>query len=151
MKGTRLFEELIELIARMGKAPKEWQFSKVVMIPKPGKDHNTTKGWRPMNLINCVGKLGEKVIANRLQEAGLFHQHQFGSVKGRSAIEAVTRVGTKAQRCLGKGGKVGWNFWDVKGGFQNAREEDVVERLKEGKKCIPYVREFFRDRSFELV
>jgi len=43
------------------------------MIPKPGKDHGKTKGWRPINLINCIGKLGDKVVADRLQESGLLH------------------------------------------------------------------------------
>jgi len=28
-----------------GKKPKEWQHSKVVMIPKPGKDYSKMKGW----------------------------------------------------------------------------------------------------------
>jgi len=102
---TKLGDELMKEVARnleRGKIPKEWQNSKVVMIPKPGKDHNRTKGWQPINLINCIGKLGEKVVANRLQESGLFHQHQFGSVKGRLATEAALWVVTKAQRCMAR-------------------------------------------------
>lgn len=31
----------------------------VVMIPKPGKDTGKVKGWRPILLVNTVGKLGE--------------------------------------------------------------------------------------------
>ena len=50
---------------------KEWQHSKVVMIPKLRMDHCKTKGWGPINVINCIGKLGEKVVADRLQESGL--------------------------------------------------------------------------------
>jgi len=42
--------------------PEEWQHSKVVMITKPGKDLYKTKRWRPINLINCVRKLVEKVV-----------------------------------------------------------------------------------------
>jgi len=136
-----------------GRIPKEWQHSKVVMIPKLVKDHSKTKGWRPINLINCIGKLGEKVVADRLQESGLLHRHQFGLVKGRSATEAALRVVTRAQRCMAAEGAVGWNFWDVKGGFQNVREEDVIrelEKSEEGKKWIPWVKEFFRAREFEL-
>jgi len=41
----------------------------------------------------------------------------------------------------------------VKGGFQNVREEDVIrelEKSEEGKKWIPWVKEFFRAREFEL-
>ena len=46
-----------------------------------------------------------------------------------------------------------WGFCDMKGGFQNVREEDVLKELEkseEGKKWIPWVRGFFRARSFEL-
>jgi len=105
--GDELMKEVAGNLARGRRIPKEWQNSKVVMIPKPGKDYNKTKGWRPINLINCIGKLVEKVVANRLQESGLLHQHQFGSVKGRSVTEATLRVVTKAQRCMPRGGAVG--------------------------------------------
>jgi len=150
--GDELIKEMVENLAR-GRIPVEWQNSKVVIIPKPGKDHNKTKGWRPINLINCIGKLGEKVVANRLQESGLLHSHQFGSVKRRSPTEAALRVVTKAQRCMARGGAVGWGLWDVKRGFQNVREEDVITELKkseEGRKWIPWYREFFRAREFEM-
>ena len=122
------------------------------MIPKPGKDHKATKGLRPINLINCIGKLGEKVVADRLQLAGLFHKHQFGSVTGRSATEAALRVITRAQRCMGSRGAVGRAFWDVKAGFQNVREANVVKQVEksEGRKWIPYIKDFFRMRSFEI-
>jgi len=108
--GTKLGDKLIKEIARNlveRKILKEWQNSKVVMIPKLGKDHNKTKRWRPINLINCIGKLGEKVVANRPQKSGLLHQYQFGSVKRRSAIEAALRVVTKAQRYMARGEAVG--------------------------------------------
>jgi len=107
--GWKLIREVAENLIKR-KIPKEWQHSKVVMIPKPGKDHGKTKSWRPINLINCIGKLVEKVVADRLQESGLLHRHQFGSVKDRSATEAALRVVTRAQRCMVAGGAVGWNF-----------------------------------------
>jgi len=62
-------------------------------------------------------------------------------------------VVTRAQRCMGAEGAVGWNFWNVKGAFQNVREEDVLRELEqseEGKKWILWVKEFFRAREFEL-
>ena len=46
-------------------------------------------------------------------------------MKGRSATEAVFRQVVRAQRCLEKGGRVGWGMWDVKGGFGNLREAVV--------------------------
>ena len=86
---TRLGRELVREVAtalKEGRKPEEWQHSKVVFIPKPNKNHKVAKGWRPINLINCIGKLAEKVIADELQEAGLYHKGQYGGVKGRSAV-----------------------------------------------------------------
>ena len=57
-----------------GRIPEEWQKSKVVFIPKPNKNHQISKGWRPTNPTNYIGKLVEKVVADELQEARLFHR-----------------------------------------------------------------------------
>ena len=76
--GDALFEQLAKGLSN-GIMPEEWQACKVVMIPKPGKGHQEVRAWQPINLINCVGKLVEKVVANDLQQvAELFHKHQFG-------------------------------------------------------------------------
>ena len=156
IKDTTLGERVLEEVARnliKEIISRKWQNSKVVIISKPGKDHEKTKGWRPINLINCIGKLEEKVVADGLQGCGLLHKHQFRSVKRRLAMEAAQRTATRAQRCIAKGGVVGWGFWDIKGGFQNVKEEDVIrelEKLEEGKNWIPWIRGFFRARRFEL-
>lgn len=83
---------MAENLAR-GRIPKAWQFSKVVMIPKPGKDHGKMKGWRPINPINCIGKLGEKVVADT----------------------GCRGLADKGPEMYGQGGAVDWAFWDVKG------------------------------------
>ena len=82
----------------------------MVFIPKPGHDLTVTKSWRPLNLINYVGKLGEKVVVDRIQDFGghLFHHLQFGSVWGRSAVDVLYRSVVKTRQCLdGGGGLVG--------------------------------------------
>ena len=104
---------------------------RVVFIPKPGRDLTLAKNWRPLNLINCVWKLGEKVVADRIQDYGdqLFHRLQYGLVRGRSAIDMLYRSVGKARHCMESGGCVGWCFWDVKGGFQNVVREEVLRQL----------------------
>ena len=112
----------------------------MVFIPKPGRDLTLAKNWRPLNLINCVGKLAEKVVADRIQDYRdeLFHQLQYGSVRGRSAIDVLYRSVGKARHCMESGGCVGWGFWDVKGGFQNVVGEEVLRQLRrvEGTKGL---------------
>ena len=60
-------------------------------------------------MINCVGKLAEKVVADRIQESGdiLFHHGQYGSVKGRSAIDILYKSVTDARDCLVSKGAMG--------------------------------------------
>ena len=69
-----------------------------MFIPKPGRDLTLAKNWRLLNLINCMGKLREKVVADRIQDFGgdLFHHLQFGSVRGRSAVDVLYRSVVKA-------------------------------------------------------
>ena len=76
---------------------REWQNSKVVMISKSNKDYEKTKGWRLINLINCIGKLEEMVVADVLQDCGLPHKHQFGSVKSRLTTKVALRTATRAR------------------------------------------------------
>ena len=67
---TRLGKEQVALIVdhlESGLIPERWKEMKIVIIPKPGRDLTQTKNWRPINLINCVGKIGEKVVADCLQ------------------------------------------------------------------------------------
>ena len=78
VRDTRLGQELVgEVVDNLvsGVITPLWREMKVVFIPKPGRDLTLTKSWRPLNLINCVGKLGEKVVADRIQDFGgdLFH------------------------------------------------------------------------------
>jgi len=62
----------------------------MVMIPKKNKDPHHPSCWRPIVLDNTTGKLQDKVVADILQSHdALFHNLQFGSRKGRSALDCL--------------------------------------------------------------
>ena len=155
--GIRLGMELVDLIIdhlRSGFIPDEWKEMKMVMMLKPGRDLTLTKNWRPINLINCVGKIGEKVVADCLQEVQCFHDGQYGGRKNRTVTEVVALAVTKAQRAVRAGGMAEWGFWDVKRGFQNVWWEPVMERLSEhpeGSRWLPWLTNVFGRRNFEVV
>jgi len=104
--------------------------SRVVMIPKPGKNYEEVKGWRPINLINCIGKVMEKVVRDELQLTNRFYAHQFKCLKGRLATDAVFRAVVKIQWIMVAQGVAEWVLQDVKGGFNIVKEEKVTGRLK---------------------
>ena len=82
---------------------------KVFLIPKPGRDLTQTKNWTPLNLINCIWKLGEKVVADRIQEeeSSILHHQQYRSVRGRSAVDVLYKLVVRARQALEGRGSVG--------------------------------------------
>ncbi|KAF7761993.1 hypothetical protein Agabi119p4_9985 [Agaricus bisporus var. burnettii] len=75
--------------------PQHFKSSVSVIIPKPSKpSYDRAKAFRPIVLLNTLGKLIEKMIANRLQFESLEHQviHscQTGGICQRSTEDAAT-------------------------------------------------------------
>ena len=92
----RLGRELIEVVVdclHAGVIPKPWREMRVVFISKFMRDLSVAKNWRPLNLINCVGKLVEEVVVDRIQDFGgeIFHCLQYGCVRGWSAVDVLYR------------------------------------------------------------
>jgi len=81
----KLFVWIINACFVTGFWPNSFKTSKTMIIPKPGKkDYNIPKVFCPIVLLNTLGKLFEKVIANRLQwevaRFKLLHPCQFRGV-----------------------------------------------------------------------
>lgn len=73
--------------------PRFFKESHTVVIPKPGKpDYTKAKAYRPIVLLNCLGKLLEKIVARRMQfdaqKFGVMHPCQFGGTAQHSTTDA---------------------------------------------------------------
>ena len=84
---------LFNKVCFTGTWPSHFKESVSVIIPKPNKpDYSIPKAYRPIALLNTVGKLLTKILANRLQhdaaQYGLLHRDQFGGIQGHSTIDA---------------------------------------------------------------
>jgi hypothetical protein len=97
LKASGGFGNIIVKIANIcftiGHWPDHFKKSVSIIIPKPGKaTYNKAKSFRPIVLLNTIGKLIKKMIANQLQfeglECGGIHPCQTGSIKQKS-IEDV--------------------------------------------------------------
>ncbi|KAF8673940.1 hypothetical protein AX14_005289 [Amanita brunnescens Koide BX004] len=84
---------LFNLVCFTGTWPSHFKDSVSVIIPKPNKpDYSIPKAYRLIALLNTIGKLLTKILANRLQhdaaQYGLLHRDQFGGIQGHSTIDA---------------------------------------------------------------
>ena len=74
---------LIRAHIRLGVHPGRWKAARGVVIAKPGRDdYSLAKSYRCISLLDCLGKMVEKVVATMVaahceQVAG-FHPGQYG-------------------------------------------------------------------------
>jgi exonuclease III len=70
--------------------PTAWKNAKTIMIPKPGKNPSDPRSYRPISLLNIIGKILEKVLSARLklslESNNLLPSQQFGFRAQRSTI-----------------------------------------------------------------
>jgi len=77
----------------LGYWPNYFKISSTIVISKPNKmSYDQLKAFRPIVLLNTLGKLIEKVIAERLQFTvacnDFIHPSQLGSLKFKSTLDA---------------------------------------------------------------
>jgi len=76
--------------------PYPWKVAKLVLLRKGDKPLDDPSSYRPICLLNTVGKFFERIIKarieKRLEENGNINDRQYGFRKGRSTVDAIKRV-----------------------------------------------------------
>jgi len=79
-----------------GLFPSPWKVAKLVLLRKGQKPLEEPSSYRPICLLNTIGKLYERIIKKRLEthleQTGGICNEQFGFRNGRSTIDALNRV-----------------------------------------------------------
>ena len=65
-QGKRVLLHLLNLTWTSGKLPNTWKNAIVTPILKDNKDPKEPSSYRPISLTSCVGKVGERIVNNRL-------------------------------------------------------------------------------------
>ena len=76
-----------------GYYPNSFKNGTMILIPKPGKDLSNPASYRPITLLNTIGKLYGKIINNRLvahmEEGNYYDPLQYGFRRGRSTESSL--------------------------------------------------------------
>ena len=135
-----IFINLYNKCLKEGIFPIQWKKQKLVLIPKGQKPPNEASSYRPICLLNTLGKIFEKIISNRLinfidSNNGL-SINQFGFRRNKSTIDAVKYVVDIAKQVIaGKRWKRGSKKYytivslDIKNAFNSAKWECIHEAL----------------------
>lgn len=156
-----IFRDVIQQCLNEGTFPTNWKLQRLVLLPKDTKSPNEPSSYRPICLLDSMGKMLERAIYKRLLDVaeinGALSQNQFGFRKSRSTVDAIKRVvDTAASAIEGKRWRFGTKEYcavvtlDVKNAFNSANWDFIMSALSR-MNCPRYIRKiigsYFKDRK----
>ena len=108
-----------------------WKAAMVIPIPKPNKpDYHLAKAYRPVSLMECCGKLLEKIVARQIlldtNRYQLLPPTQFGSRDYHCTTDACLSLVHSAQSCTKAGYVAAAILFDIQGFFDNLHVDQLV-------------------------
>jgi len=118
-----------------GTLPNQWRHAKVIPLKKPGKENYTiAKAWRPISLLETLGKVLESIFAERISHAvetyGLLPTNHFGARKQRSAKQALVLLQEQIYTTWRGRRILSLVSFDVKGAYNGVCKERSLRRMK---------------------
>jgi hypothetical protein len=106
MRAVLLLVQIFNAVLRTHHFPPAWKHARVIYILKPGKDPAQPSSYRPISLLDTVGKLFEKILLTRILyqvgERGLLRNGQFGFRPRHSTLLQLARLVERITRHFGE-------------------------------------------------
>ena len=140
-----------------GVIPEDWKHGIVVPILKEGKDKTAVDSYRPITLLNTVGKLMEKIVSSRLQhfieKHNLLAHHQAGFRKNHSTLDVLLQLENNLKRSIEAGNTTIVIYIDLKGAFDKVWHKGLIykmAKLKLPPKLFTWISNFLSGRTFQV-
>ena len=120
----------------IGYWPAEFKHAKTIVLQKPGKTpgaYKTPKGYRPIALLSCLGKVVEAILAARItavaEEAGLLPAEQMGNREARSIETVIRLIVAQVEEAWSLGASASLLQLDIQGYFDSISPARLVDSL----------------------
>ena len=151
------FVDLFDAALSLGHHP--WHAAKVVILAKPKRpDYSLPKAYRPISLLECCGKLLEKIVAKRfLSDINLYSllpNNQFGSRDYHSAVDAAMCLMHQAEGAISAGRCAAVILFDISGFFDNLNVDrlvHIITSLGFPPSICKWLRSFLTDRTVRMT
>lgn len=126
------FHLIMDYVLKTGYFPTAWKESNCIFLHKSGKDHTKPESYRPISLLNIMGKWAERLIQQRILEecSDLIPDHQHGFVKHRGTHTQILRTAKKITDSLEKGQSVAMISTDLSKAFDSINHKGLVKKLQ---------------------
>jgi hypothetical protein len=136
--------------------PSAWTHARVFSILKTGKDPALPSSYRPISLLDTVGKLFEKILLARIlheiSERGLLRDEQFGFRPRRSTSLQLVRLVERITRNFGEKSLTGAVLLDVAKAFDTVWIDGLpytLTLLNFPSYIVHTLSSYLRHRTFE--
>jgi hypothetical protein len=147
----------------LGHFPVTWKHGRTIVLRKPGKkDYSKARSFRPITMLPSIGKLMEKIIANRFrylicQSFATTHpmvpRCQFGFLPQRSCEQATAVLLDAIRNGWSRGLTTTVAFLDVRGAYDTVLHDQLLTTLSERQvpaELIRWLASFLRHRRSTL-
>ena len=113
--------------------PSVWKHARNISILKPGKDPALPSSYRPISLLDTIGKLFEKILLSRILSEvsgrGLMRDEQFGFRTKHSTSLQLAHLVERVTRNVGEKQLTGAVFLDVAKAFDTVWDDGLLFKL----------------------
>ena len=135
--------------------PQSWKEATVIGIPKPGKPKTEPSSYRPISLLNVLGKIYERLIYKRLKDyaeaKSLIPDEQFGFRTHHYCVQQVHRIVEHISVGFQRGSLTGALFFDIAKAFDKVWHNGLLFKLYQlgvPDRLVLILRDFLSNRTF---
>src|ERR1700709_2108807 len=132
---SNTFFNIYSILIDQGYHSKVWKQATGFILKKPKKpDYSLPKAYRVIALLNCLGKVSERILARRLsylaKTTNLLHPTQIGGRLKKSAVDAALLLANEVESNRRLKRKTITLFLDVKGAFDHVAKNQLLTILQ---------------------
>lgn len=149
--------DIFNACVRLNYWPTNFKLAKVIPILKSGKDPAAASSYRPISLLNSIGKIFEKTIYNFLDDFAtknnIIPKYQFGFKRGHSTTHQVKRLISFINKNKAKKKSTGVILLDIEKAFDSIWHNGLIYKLIQLK--FPFtlwklIESFIKNRQFSV-
>lgn len=156
--NPNLFFGIYSSLFNSGYHPVCWRVATGAILRKPNKpDYAAPKAYRVISLLNCLGKVLERIIAKRLsalaETTDLLHPSQIGGRLRKSAVDAALLLTDEIQSQKQHNRKTTTLLLDIKGAFDHVAKDQLIGTMKDlglPLSLLSWTKSFLSHRRIQL-
>lgn len=158
-QGLTLLTDIFNGCIQQAYYPAKWKEAVITAIPKPNKDPTNPSSYRPISLLNSIGKIFERIILIRvnlqIEQTNAMREEQFGFRTGHSSSSQLLRVLSKAKANLTIHSRksTGLVLLDIEKAFDTVWHQGLLYKLLTygfQPHLVLLIKSFLEDRSFTV-